>query len=132
VKDLDDVEGKLGKQSWKGKMVGYMGRRGYRIYDVSRARVFQVRNVIFEEGTPHRTRTGPEEDLPPQNTTPFEAEHQPPPPHPDTPVRVDPVILPPLNAPVEIPPLPRRSECTTRPTRALLGMQASGEMEAIA
>jgi hypothetical protein len=42
VKDLDDGEGKLGKQSWKGKMVGYMGRCGYRIFDAARARVFQV------------------------------------------------------------------------------------------
>ncbi|KAJ7701594.1 hypothetical protein B0H17DRAFT_1128367 [Mycena rosella] len=56
VKDLDEREGKLGEQSWKGKMVGYMGRRGYRIYDASRLRVFEVRNVIFEEAMPHRTR----------------------------------------------------------------------------
>src|ERR1700761_8014309 len=67
VKDLDHVEGKLGKQGWEGTMVGYMGRRGYRVYDPARGRVFQVRNVIFEEGEPHRTRTemfGDDDPLP--------------------------------------------------------------------
>jgi hypothetical protein len=42
VKDLDDKEGKLGKQSWKGAMVGYMGRRGYRVYNHARSQIFQV------------------------------------------------------------------------------------------
>ncbi|CAK5269034.1 unnamed protein product [Mycena citricolor] len=55
VKDLDEQEGKLGRQGWEGRMVGYMGRRGYRVYDPRRMRVFEVRNVIFEEGDPHRT-----------------------------------------------------------------------------
>lgn len=53
---LSDDQDKLGVQGWKGKMVGYMGRRGYRIYDPKRQRVFNERNVIFEEGMPHRTR----------------------------------------------------------------------------
>ncbi|CAK5283655.1 unnamed protein product [Mycena citricolor] len=55
VKDLDNLEGKLGAQGWEGRMVGYMGRRGYRIYDPKRMKVYEVRNVIFEEGEPHRT-----------------------------------------------------------------------------
>ncbi|CAK5275203.1 unnamed protein product [Mycena citricolor] len=37
VKDLDEREGKLGRQGWEGQMV------------------FEVRNVIFEEGEAHRT-----------------------------------------------------------------------------
>jgi hypothetical protein len=68
LKDLDYIEGKLGKQGWEGTMVGYMGRRRYRIYDPSCHRIFQVRNIIFEEGEPHRTCpeiNGNDEPLPP-------------------------------------------------------------------
>ncbi|KAJ7668021.1 hypothetical protein B0H17DRAFT_1142674 [Mycena rosella] len=69
VKDLDEKEGKLGKQVWKGKMVGYMGRHGYHLYDPKRFRVFKVRNVIFEEGAPHRMcmAVEPDEDQLPQD-----------------------------------------------------------------
>jgi hypothetical protein len=55
VKDLDYIEGKLGKQGCEGTMVGYMGCCGYRIYDPKRMQIFQVQNIIFEEGEPHRT-----------------------------------------------------------------------------
>ncbi|CAK5276897.1 unnamed protein product [Mycena citricolor] len=55
VLDLDNVEVKLGRQGWEGWMVGYMGRRGYRVFDPKRGKVYEVRNVIFEEGVPHRT-----------------------------------------------------------------------------
>jgi hypothetical protein len=36
-------------------MVGYMGHRRYRIYDPKHLRIFQVRNIVFEEGEPHQT-----------------------------------------------------------------------------
>ncbi|KAJ7657114.1 hypothetical protein B0H17DRAFT_1145970 [Mycena rosella] len=55
VKDLDYVEEKLGKQGWKGFLVGYMGRHGYRVFDPKRSEVFRVRNVIAKEGKLHRT-----------------------------------------------------------------------------
>lgn len=55
VKDLDCKEGKLGKQAWKGKLVGYMGWRGYRVYDPEQKGVYQVHDVIFEEGPSIRT-----------------------------------------------------------------------------
>jgi hypothetical protein len=132
VKDLDDKEGKLGKQLWKGAMVGYMGRRGYRVYDHARSRVFQVRNAIFEEGAPHRTRIAvPEDEALPQDTSIFEGTNVPPPGPPA--LDVPPVQPPtPLVPPPDVPILPRRSECAPKPTRALLDMHASSEMEAIA
>jgi hypothetical protein len=61
VTDLDHVEGKLGAQAWKGRMVGYMGRRSYRVYDLERRAVYEVRNVTFEEGISHRIRLNIEE-----------------------------------------------------------------------
>jgi hypothetical protein len=36
-------------------MVGYMGKRGYRVYDIDCCGVYEVRNVTFEEGIPHGT-----------------------------------------------------------------------------
>jgi hypothetical protein len=56
VTDLDRTTGKLGLQAWKGRMVGYMGWRGYRIYNLERRAVYEVRNVMFEEGLPHRSQ----------------------------------------------------------------------------
>ncbi|KAF5390548.1 hypothetical protein D9757_002776 [Collybiopsis confluens] len=55
VTDLDHVDGKLGRQAWQGRMVGYMGRRGYRVWDPVRKGVYPVRDVICEEGIPRRT-----------------------------------------------------------------------------
>ncbi|KAJ7699356.1 hypothetical protein B0H17DRAFT_1129405 [Mycena rosella] len=53
VKDLDHVEGKLGKQGWEGTMVGYIRPQGYHIYDPKRKNIYQVQNTIFKEGNPH-------------------------------------------------------------------------------
>ncbi|KAF5389240.1 hypothetical protein D9757_003484 [Collybiopsis confluens] len=55
VTDLDRTNGKLGRQAWEGRLVGYIGRRGYRIWDPVRKGVYPVRDVEFEEGTPRRT-----------------------------------------------------------------------------
>jgi hypothetical protein len=126
VKDLDNREGKLGDQGWKGRMVGYMGRRGYRIYDPSRVRIFQVRNVIFEEGNPHRTRAvEPEEDLLPQDASIFDGPDLPP--HGadnDAPAGTENGVPPPPPGPPPGPPppptLPRRSARAPKPTRAIL------------
>ncbi|KAF5346276.1 hypothetical protein D9757_014842 [Collybiopsis confluens] len=46
---------KLGRQAWRGRLVGYMGRRGYRIWDPVRKGVYPVRDVICEEGIPRQT-----------------------------------------------------------------------------
>ena len=54
VKDLDHKEGKLSQQSWCGNMVGYLGARGYRVFDPNRGGVYLIRDVVFEEGTPCR------------------------------------------------------------------------------
>ncbi|KAF5393028.1 hypothetical protein D9757_001100 [Collybiopsis confluens] len=55
VTDLDRVNGKLGRQAWEGRFVGYLGRRGYRVWDPARRAVYPVRDVVFEEGFPRRT-----------------------------------------------------------------------------
>ncbi|KAF5334482.1 hypothetical protein D9757_015459 [Collybiopsis confluens] len=55
VTDLDRTNGKLGRQAWEGRLVGYIGRRGYRIWDPVRKGVYPVRDVEFEEGTVKRT-----------------------------------------------------------------------------
>ncbi|KAF5391108.1 hypothetical protein D9757_003179 [Collybiopsis confluens] len=55
VTDLDRVNGKLGRQAWEGRFVGYLGRRGYRVWDPARRGVYPVRDVVFEEGSPRRT-----------------------------------------------------------------------------
>ncbi|KAJ3830840.1 hypothetical protein F5878DRAFT_668275 [Lentinula raphanica] len=64
VTDLDHVEGKLGRQAWEGRMVGYVGRRGYRVWDPRRKGVYPVRDVEFEEGVPRRTLQDPSVTLP--------------------------------------------------------------------
>jgi hypothetical protein len=56
VTDLDRTAGKLSPQARKGRMVGYMGRRGYRVFDTERHAVYEVINVTFEEGIPHRSQ----------------------------------------------------------------------------
>ena len=48
-------DGKLARQSVKGKMLGYVGRRGYRIWVPETRKVIESRDVRFEEGIPHRT-----------------------------------------------------------------------------
>ncbi|KAJ3791439.1 hypothetical protein GGU11DRAFT_751804 [Lentinula aff. detonsa] len=55
VTDLDHIKGKLGRQAWEGRIVGYVGRRGYRIWDPRRRGVYPVCDVVFEEGRPRRT-----------------------------------------------------------------------------
>lgn len=134
VKDLDRKEGKLGVQSWEGRMVGYMGRRGYRVYDIQRRRIFQVRDVVFEEGAPHRTRINVDEGPYPDPGLYQVGEDadnigdQPPP---------APVPLPPAQAapparnpdpPVPVPPI-RRSARVPKPTEAILRMQMSEQAE---
>ena len=56
MKDLDWKEGKLGRQAWRGFMVGYLGAQGYRVYNPERKSVYLVRDVVFKEGTPRRTQ----------------------------------------------------------------------------
>jgi hypothetical protein len=146
VKDLDEREGKLGEQSWKGKMVGYMGRRGYRIFDPERLRVFEVRNVIFEEALPHRTRmhVAEDEDPLPMDPSLFDDDRAPATPDqnaPDAPpaqINPPPALTAPPPAPVpaavnppalEVPPLPRRSHRVPKPTRAILEMEMSDRRE---
>ncbi len=68
VKDLDHVNGKLGCQGWRGKLLGYMGRRGYWIYDPRCDGVYEVRDVIFEEGIGHCTRPTEEDPKDPPPT----------------------------------------------------------------
>jgi hypothetical protein len=128
VKDLDNIEGKLGKQGWEGRMVGYLGRRGYRVYDPKRYCVFPVRNIIFEEGEPHRTRPDADEDAQlPQDLRIFEDDipsDDEALPEPDE--RVDaPVPTLPAPAPIIqlIPDPPRRSNRVPKPTRAILEME---------
>jgi hypothetical protein len=134
VKDLDGRQGKLGEQGWKGKMVGYMGRRGYRIFDPERIRIFEVRNVIFEEGLPHRTRINDEEETLPQDPALF-----------DEPVRDAPIVPPivppvlaappaptaaiPAPAPPPPPPPPRRSNRAPKPSEGQLRSMVSNQEE---
>ncbi|GAW04347.1 retrotransposon Ty1-copia subclass [Lentinula edodes] len=54
------TDGKLGRQAVKGKLLGYMGRRGYRVWIPESKKVEESHDVTFEEGTSHRTRA-PEE-----------------------------------------------------------------------
>ncbi|KAJ3718871.1 hypothetical protein C8R42DRAFT_544455, partial [Lentinula raphanica] len=49
VTDLDHLEGKLGRQAWEGRIVGYVGRRDYRVWDITRRGVYPIRDVAFEE-----------------------------------------------------------------------------------
>jgi hypothetical protein len=55
VKDLDEQQGKLGEQSWKGNMVGYMGHQGYHACVPAHYCIFEVHNVIFKEAMSHQT-----------------------------------------------------------------------------
>lgn len=50
------TDGKLGRQAVKGKLIGYMGRRGYRVWVPEHKRIEESHDVTFEEGAPHRTR----------------------------------------------------------------------------
>jgi hypothetical protein len=36
-------------------MVGYVDRRGYRVWDPKHRGIYPVRDVVFEEGTPRHT-----------------------------------------------------------------------------
>src|SRR6201996_2194586 len=126
VKDLDHIEGKLGRQGWEGRMVGYLGCRGYRVYDPARGRIFLVRNVIFEEGEPHRTRTeilGNDEPLPHdlgifEENVPVTAEDV-----PEKPIDDAPIPAPHVVQPSVIPDPPRRSGRVPKPTSGILEME---------
>ncbi|GAW08070.1 retrotransposon Ty1-copia subclass [Lentinula edodes] len=50
------TDGKLGRQAIKGRLLGYMGRRGYRLWVPEDKRIEESHDVTFEEGEPHRTR----------------------------------------------------------------------------
>ncbi|CAK5280773.1 unnamed protein product [Mycena citricolor] len=145
VKDLDDIEGKLGRQGWEGRMVGYMGRRGYRIYDPKRLKVFEVRNVIFEEGDAHRTRgaTGwtNGEDILSSKETPqvheqvrdatLETTSKPSirgQTSGEAAERAEPEIAT-RPTQMEVPELPRRSGRIPKPSRAVLESQMSGRIK---
>ncbi|KAF8823582.1 hypothetical protein HHX47_DHR10000187 [Lentinula edodes] len=51
------TDGKLGWQAVKGKLLGYMGRRGYRIWVPETKKIEESHDVTFEEGKAHRTCT---------------------------------------------------------------------------
>lgn len=51
------MDGKLGRQAVKGKLLGYMGRCGYRMWLPEEKRVEESHNIAFEEGEPNRTRS---------------------------------------------------------------------------
>lgn len=50
------TDGKLGRQAVRGKLLGYMGRRGYRVWVPETKKIEESHDVTFEEGRPHRTR----------------------------------------------------------------------------
>ncbi|GAW04991.1 retrotransposon unclassified [Lentinula edodes] len=52
-------DGKLARQSVKGRLLGYMGRRGYRIWVPEWKSIIESRDVQFEEGEAKRTRKPP-------------------------------------------------------------------------
>ncbi|KAF8831255.1 hypothetical protein HHX47_DHR1000495 [Lentinula edodes] len=54
------TDGKLGRQAVKGKLLGYMGRRGYRLWIPESKKVKESHDVTFEEGSPRRTRPATE------------------------------------------------------------------------
>jgi hypothetical protein len=90
--------------------------------------VYQLHDVIFEEGMLHRTHLAePEEESLPQDLSIFEAGNLPQPPQPDNP-NID-TALPDPPA-LDVPDLPRHSERAPKPTRTLLDIQASSAMEA--
>jgi hypothetical protein len=128
VKDLDHVEGKLGKQGWEGTMVGYMGRRGYRVYDPARGHIFQVQNIIFEEGEPHRTRMeiiGDDDPLPHdlgifEDNIPATAENILEVPAPAEHIEDGSIPAPSIVQPTVVPEPLRRSHRVPKPTRAML------------
>ena len=46
---------KIGPTSEKYQLIGYYGRDAYKLYDRASGKVYKSRDVIFEEGTGHRT-----------------------------------------------------------------------------
>ena len=46
---------KLDAWSIKGVLIGYFGRDAYRIFDPESRKIFHSRDVVFEEGTGHKT-----------------------------------------------------------------------------
>lgn len=158
VKDLDGVEGKLGRQGWKGVMVGYMDCRGYRIFDVTRRAVYEVRDVVFEEGESHRTQPS-KFDVELDNRNVDISTNEPSSLNPDQPAVSDQLPVPDqlqvsdqtrpdiLNSTPDAPAIPatrrrrfipdpnvplRRSERVQQPTQAMLESIASRERESIA
>ncbi|KAF5374419.1 hypothetical protein D9757_011833 [Collybiopsis confluens] len=101
VTDLDRVNGKLGRQAWEGRLVGYLGRRGYRIWDPARRAVYPVRDVEFEEGIVRRTLT-PEAAFPISNDADVEPAISGPPEN----VLGNPEVAPPTNDITSTPPPP--------------------------
>ncbi|THH13397.1 hypothetical protein EW146_g6813 [Bondarzewia mesenterica] len=54
----DECRTKLDAKSIKCVLVGYQGRDAYRLYEPNAGRVFTSRDVVFDEGTGHWSRTG--------------------------------------------------------------------------
>ncbi|GAW08691.1 Gag-Pol polyprotein [Lentinula edodes] len=64
------TDGKLGRQAVKGQLLGYMGRRGYRVWIPETKRIEESHDVTFEEGINTNDPDNPaERDLPPTTTT---------------------------------------------------------------
>ncbi len=112
--------------------MGYMGRRGYHIYDPRHDNVFEVRDIVFEEGTVHRTRDADSDDIVFQPTMPVRVAS------PDvslsgvTSLPSTPTSSPPPSCPPSPPPTPRRSTRVAKPSEQALKMIAAerAEMEA--
>ncbi|KAF5358872.1 hypothetical protein D9757_012294 [Collybiopsis confluens] len=145
VTDLDRVDGKLGRQAWQGRMVGYMGRRGYRVWDPVRKGVYPVRDVICEEGIPRQTSgvvpvsDGPifdDVDVEAEQPGRTEVETNIPTTEPSAEIKDNPAMIPndqippgPLEPlpPVDIPPMRRSGRIRTASARQLLHLESQDD-----
>ncbi|KAF5371059.1 hypothetical protein D9757_010318 [Collybiopsis confluens] len=145
VTDLDSVDGKLGRQAWQGRMVGYMGRRGYRVWDPVRKGVYPVRDMICEEGIPRRTSgvvpvsDGPifdDVDVEAEQPGRTEVETNIPTTEPSAEIKDNPAKIPndrippgPIEPlpPVDIPPMRRSGRICTASARQLLHLESQDD-----
>ncbi|GLB39961.1 putative reverse transcriptase (RNA-dependent DNA polymerase) [Lyophyllum shimeji] len=113
---------KLEPRSVKCVLIGYFGRGDYKLLDRSNGSIFRSRDVIFEEGSAHRTLSssaGPttegetlDDFLPDEPVAPVAG-----PAPPALAPAPAPVLLPPAPSPV----IPRRSERIRNPSAAAVG-----------
>ena len=115
---------KLKPQSMKCILIRYFGCDSYRLYDTESQRIFQSQDVIFEEGTGHKTLPvpGPSGEGETDVTLPAEPVTN------EEPTNKDPEDQPvPTDNPMTIPPAPAlcHSTCNQILTQAILDSQAS-------